>query len=283
MVNTQIQKRSDPDTDYRPGQAAARPRHSERWDGQVGGWKDARRHKAQKHRRVAVISFVLLVTLIAVAFGGAVRDFVLSVAPHIEGPPGRTLPLEPQDRADYGWNGPNASEFSGLGELLLVNATHPIPNSYKDVDTVLLAGIIPVESSSVLVAREIEEPLIELFDAAMRAGYRGIYVNSGYRTEEEQRQLYEAAKDKSYVQQPGYSEHQTGLAVDIASTNSGENDALLLWLSNNAWHYGFILRYPEDKLELTGISYEPWHFRYVGKEVAQICYEQNLCLEEYLQ
>jgi D-alanyl-D-alanine carboxypeptidase len=56
-----------------------------------------------------------------------------------------------------------------------------------------------------------------------------------------------------------------------------------LWLADNSWRYGFILRYPSDKADITGISYEPWHFRYVGVEVARVCYERGWCLEEYLQ
>ena len=77
---------------------------------------------------------------------------------------------------------------------------------------------------------------------------------------------------------PGTSEHELGLAVDI----NGASYDLYIWLQQNSWRYGFIQRYPEDKTAITGISHEPWHYRYVGKEAAGEIYESGLCLEEYL-
>ncbi|MCB6367700.1 M15 family metallopeptidase, partial [Intestinibacillus massiliensis] len=92
-----------------------------------------------------------------------------------------------------------------------------------------------------------------------------------------------------WVAVPGTSEHQLGLAVDLVSlsnqnlNHSQENTALQKWLMKNSWKYGFILRYPSDKSSITGIGYEPWHYRYVGKKAAKAIYEQGVCLEEYLQ
>ena len=77
---------------------------------------------------------------------------------------------------------------------------------------------------------------------------------------------------------PGYSEHQLGLAVDI----NGEVYDVYTWLMENSYRYGFIFRYPGEKTDLTGISQEVWHYRYVGVEAATEMYEQGLCLEEYL-
>ena len=94
---------------------------------------------------------------------------------------------------------------------------------------------------------------------------------------------------KSYSAEPGTSEHQTGLCVDfmkIGDTNldeSFENTAAFRWLSNNAYKYGFILRYPEDKTDVTGYKYEPWHYRFVGREAATEMYLSGLTLEEYLE
>ena len=88
---------------------------------------------------------------------------------------------------------------------------------------------------------------------------------------------------------PGTSEHQLGLAVDIVDLryqvlDAGQEDtATQQWLMQNSWKYGFILRYPNDKTAVTGIIYEPWHYRYVGRENAKAIYESGLCLEEYLQ
>lgn len=88
---------------------------------------------------------------------------------------------------------------------------------------------------------------------------------------------------------PGTSEHQLGLAVDIVDVNyqwldEGQEDtAVQKWLMKNSWKYGFILRYPNDKTDITGIIYEPWHYRYVGKEYAKDIYESGLCFEEWLE
>jgi len=87
------------------------------------------------------------------------------------------------------------------------------------------------------------------------------------------------------VARPGQSEHQSGLGVDMhnaaaANQNFGETPDGI-WLAENAHHFGFILRYPADKTDITGIKYEPWHFRYVGRRVAAIIYAGGLCLEEY--
>ena len=87
---------------------------------------------------------------------------------------------------------------------------------------------------------------------------------------------------------PGTSEHQLGLAVDIVDKhsqvldNSQADTPAQQWLMEHSWEYGFILRYPEGKSEITGIIYEPWHYRYVGKEAAAEIHELGLCLEEYL-
>jgi len=88
---------------------------------------------------------------------------------------------------------------------------------------------------------------------------------------------------------PGTSEHQLGLAVDLVDLDnqnlneSQEKTAVQKWLLENSWKYGFILRYPNDKRKLTGIIYEPWHYRYVGKDAAREIYETGVCLEEYLK
>ena len=84
---------------------------------------------------------------------------------------------------------------------------------------------------------------------------------------------------------PGHSEHQTGLAVDVMGSNGDynkfENSKEFKWMKNNAYKYGFILRYPKGKEHITGFKYEPWHYRYVGKKIAKYIYENNITLEEY--
>lgn len=85
------------------------------------------------------------------------------------------------------------------------------------------------------------------------------------------------------VQRPGMSEHQTGLAVDINSQSGEDSSVLYRWLQDYSCNYGFVLRYPEDKIEITGISYEPWHYRYVGIDAAKVMKDKDICLEEYVE
>ena len=104
------------------------------------------------------------------------------------------------------------------------------------------------------------------------------YKNQGKSDEEAQRLA------QTVVQRPEMSEHNLGLAADFNTvTNEFEDTRAFEWLKKNAQDYGFILRYPKDKQEITGITYESWHWRYVGKEHAKIIKEKNYCLEEYIQ
>ena len=132
--------------------------------------------------------------------------------------------------------------------------------------------------------------------AAKQQGF-DLVAFSGYRSFEYQTTLYDnyvkrdgqAAADR-YSARPGYSEHQTGLAFDIGER--GKEDVWLTeefgetpagqWLFTHAQEYGFILRFPQNKEEITGYMYESWHYRYVGKEVAKEITKKNITLEEYL-
>ena len=145
--------------------------------------------------------------------------------------------------------------------------------------------------------------LRELMQAARDAGYT-VYFCSGYRSYELQRALYwrhidefvaegmteeEAhATTQLSVNYPGASEHQLGLSADILEYADQPmlpeigGSGLMLWLEENCAEYGFIIRYPADKTYITGISYEPWHLRYVGRDAAEYIMENGLCLEEFL-
>lgn len=180
-----------------------------------------------------------------------------------------------------------ADESAGWN-LMLVNSYNRIPTDYE-------AELLSLSNGEQVDARIYPE-LQEMFDNARAVGYE-LFVREGYRSGEEQQELLEdkisayegegySGREsrrlaKQWVAEPGTSEHELGLAVDI--NGKGQNsDSLYQWLSENSWQYGFILRYPEDKKEITGIDYEPWHFRYVGKEAAEEIYRQGVCLEEYL-
>ena len=133
-----------------------------------------------------------------------------------------------------------------------------------------------------------------IFDA--RAAGLNVYLSSTYRGRYVQNMLYERKVEqygeevaKTIVLPPGTSEHQTGLAADITDipydfkTKEIENTDTFKWLNEHSADYGFILRYPKDKEDITKVIYEPWHFRYVGKEVANYIKENNLCLEEFIE
>ena len=115
--------------------------------------------------------------------------------------------------------------------------------------------------------------------------------SSAYRSYKDQVKIFkDSIKDKglnytkNYVAKPGKSEHQSGIAIDITneSRSMSKTSKEAQWLSSNAYRFGFILRYPEGKESITGYNYEPWHVRYVGKDVAKYIYDNNITLEEYL-
>lgn len=181
---------------------------------------------------------------------------------------------------------------------ILVNKTHPLPEDYEPAD--LVPVNIPFahvgNDSRNYMRRPAAEALEAMFRDAEAAGLHPIGV-SGYRSYERQKNIYTsnlAVKGEMhtslYSAKPGQSEHQTGLAMDISSpsvqsalTTDVENTPEGKWLRENAAAYGFILRYPAGKEHITGYAYEPWHFRYVGKNLAAYLKKEGLTLEEYYQ
>ncbi len=181
-------------------------------------------------------------------------------------------------------------------ELLLVNKKHNIPETYS-------IELQEIESTH-MVDKRIAEALNQMLSDARKEGLSPI-ICSSYRTNEKQRRLYnnkvdeykrqgyglEEAKELAsyWVAIPGTGEHETGLAVDIVSKNyqildeEQEKTQEQKWLIENSYKYGFVLRYPTDKKEITMINYEPWHYRYVGIENATYMKEQDMCLEEYIE
>ena len=185
----------------------------------------------------------------------------------------------------------NVVGYSGEWNLILVNKNHKIQYNYSP-------ELIELSNGEKVDAR-IYPDLQKMFDDARAAGLQ-LFVRDGYRTGDEQKAImndkiaaYETegyskkeakALAKTYVAEPGTSEHELGLSVDINAESSGASqDAVYEWLDENAYKYGFIKRYPADKTDITGIDNEPWHYRYVGYEAAKEMKEQNLCLEEYLK
>ena len=136
-------------------------------------------------------------------------------------------------------------------------------------------------------------------NAAMREvdGFRTMYLKSAYRSYGTQKTMYRNrlakhnGKDDGWVSMPGASDHQTGLGCDVVPSNwkdRGMNDKMMKepecqWMAEHCAEYGFIIRYPADKQEITEINTEPWHLRYVGIPVATYIWENNLCLEEFTE
>jgi D-alanyl-D-alanine carboxypeptidase len=138
-------------------------------------------------------------------------------------------------------------------------------------------------NAELLMNRDALTMLQAWFAFAKDEGYDLFRVTEGFRTHARQTELYASASDPSRVALPGHSEHQSGLAADISyhGVNIG-NSPQGTWLTETAHRFGFILRYPQGREHITGIPYEPWHYRYVGQPHAYLCHAMNMVLEEYL-
>lgn len=196
-----------------------------------------------------------------------------------------------------GGNSPAVPAGSGENwKLTLVNPWHTLTED----DSIRLVQLVNGQS----VDERCYPELQDMMDDCRAAGLSP-YICSSYRTWEKQNRLFEenvrTLMAQGYSEEeartetarnvaiPGTSEHQLGLAVDIVDQNyqvldEGQEDTdTQKWLMENSWRYGFILRYPTEKSDITGIVYEPWHYRYVGTEAAEIIYNEGICLEEYLE
>lgn len=188
---------------------------------------------------------------------------------------------------------------NGDWRLIIANKQYPLPESYKINVTYLPNGY------------RLDSRIVDAYNSMITAAKNDgitLKIISGFRTYQGQTTLFnnkvnkylnqgysrEKAKELAaqYVAPPGTSEHLTGLAVDLISTNwynynsdlnsNFEKTKEFEWLYNNCAEYGFVLRYPKDKVAITGYNYEPWHYRYVGVEAAKEIMSSKICLEEYI-
>ena len=212
------------------------------------------------------------------------RTPLTAASPAEEAPPSQGgLAVIPQKEEEAPW------------ELRLVNRDHPLPQDF----TVELTAVQDGQFDS-RAAESLDEMLED-----MKAQGLSPLICSSFRTWEEQESLHQQDVDKyldrgfsqeqaeeeasRWVVPAGQSEHQLGLAVDIVAQEfqlleeEQESTPEQQWLLSHCWEYGFVLRYPRDKEAETGVGYEPWHYRYVGKEAAQEITARRVCLEEYLQ
>lgn len=181
--------------------------------------------------------------------------------------------------------------------LVLINKQHPISDDYE-----FKLGRLSIETNSIRLDDRVLNDLLQMMQAAKKDGLN-LAIRSPYRTSDRQETNFNN-RIRSYMRQglsymeaykvtsrvitvPGCSEHEVGLALDITSESYPDLKAGFAdtkegkWLADHSHEYGFILRYPEGKEYITSIEYEPWHFRYVGREAASVMKEEDLCLEEF--
>nr|WP_325302003.1 M15 family metallopeptidase [uncultured Dysosmobacter sp.] len=263
-----------------------------------------RRREQRARRRKRCRRRALLVFLAAMALTGSVKTAQLSqtagerdlprnsreiTAVSPAKAPESVKPPEPA-------GGERAAERPEDWRLLLVNPWKTLPEGYT-------VELQKVKGGHAVDAR-VYPDLQRMLDDCRAAGLRPL-ICSSYRSQETQQRLYEnkirrlmreglsreeaTAQAGTVVAVPGTSEHQTGLAVDLVDKSYQHLDDaqastdVQQWLMENSWKYGFILRYPEEKSDVTGIIYEPWHYRYVGEPAAREMRELGLCLEEYIE
>lgn len=187
-------------------------------------------------------------------------------------------------------------EAEEKGLLILVNKENPVGRDYKPDDLTEIKYYVPDRAETTRYLRaEAAEAFHRLVDKAAAEGLE-IKMTTAYRSYDFQKILFDnyvakegEEKANTFSARPGQSEHQTGLAVDVSSpvvdwqlSNDYGNTEEGKWIAANAHQFGFILRFPKGKEEITGYQYEPWHLRYVGLTAAKEIYENNLTLEEFL-
>ncbi len=173
--------------------------------------------------------------------------------------------------------------------VFLVNKYYHLPSDYVPQNLIKVSASYGYQGN--IVRSDALEAFIDMAEAAKDEDIV-LIINSSYRSYDDQEEIWQyrkavngQSKADQYAARAGHSEHQSGLAIDIAQFNSKEEDfentPAFNWLSNHAHEYGFILRYPKDKENITGYAYESWHYRYVGVEAATKIYNENITFDEY--
>ena len=249
-------------------------------------------HRRQRKTK-GLLPLIFVVAILAVGF------YVFALAGNglgTEDAP-RTL-LEPRNNAreNTGANDPpgfpaftsqvHVREVTDRQYLKLVNRDRAIESSIDAARLVEVWPTPPARATDVVLHETAFSAVRELFALSHHANIGSLFIACGFRTTETQRIFYTYAADRRYVMPPGHSEHQLGLAADIlieGDTTGMIGTPAAAWLAENAPQFGLILRYPADKEDITGVAYEPWHFRYVGQVHAWYMGRQNFVLEEYIE
>lgn len=201
-----------------------------------------------------------------------------------------------ENRSNAGFNKKSYSNIDPTSIWVIVNKKHALPSGYAPAELVVPDVPLNLSASSqqMQVSSAMAQSLEQMVAAAQSQGIP-LKLNSGYRSEALQKQLFDnyAARDgaaaaATYSAYPGTSEHQTGLAADLMAVNGQCTLEICFadtpegrWLAAYAHEYGFIIRYPQGKQDITTYQYEPWHIRFVGKQLAAQLYSSGLTMEEF--
>ena len=204
------------------------------------------------------------------------------------------LLLPAASRCETVWTYPLDADIlaNRQGYLTLANKDCLLDADFEPFDLVQLT--VKKTVNDMKLRKRAAEALTEMFLAAQDAGYT-LWVKSAYRSYQTQKTMYynrlnSMGRDDGLVQYPGASDHQTGLGVDVLNYEWTKKDGMnakfanepeAQWMAQHCWEYGFVIRYELDKEDITGIKYEPWHLRYVGRETAAYMTQAHLCLEEF--
>ena len=194
-------------------------------------------------------------------------------------------------KASLDWYKSIADTDTSKGELMLVNKFYKLSETYVPSDLVDVSLSYAYEGKQ--VSKMMYDSLTNMLDAAKESGYN-LVVSQGYRSYADQEEAYndiEASSGVDYADKvaarPGHSEYQTGLSVVVkplyTEGSDMENSPEHTWILENAYKYGFILRYPKDKENITGFSYDAWRLRYVGSNAARIIHNENITFDEYYE
>lgn len=180
-----------------------------------------------------------------------------------------------------------------LGKYVLLNKHYYADESYEGKDLITVDASYNLYGSSFQLSKECYEAFLKMYEDAKEAGY-GFKINSAYRSYNSQVKIYQGWVNKdgqeladTYSARAGYSEHQTGYAFDVRDYPFTNDDfsktKAFTWVSENAYKYGFILRFPKGKEYITGYQYESWHYRYCGIDCATYIHNNNITFEEYYE
>lgn len=258
------------------------------------------RKRRRQKRRLRVDRFIALLVILAALIAAILYGFSFLFHLLFPDKPAEKTPaptptpaitaspsVEPEEEE-------NSALYDVNSILFCANKKHPLPDNYQPADLVYV-NVTQTHGDTTL-RKEAADAMVSMFEAAKADGVT-LVLGSGFRDQAYQTNLYNmyvAQSGQAYADsissRPGYSEHQTGLAADIKAPDDGTfldetfiNTPQGQWLYNNAYRFGWILRYPEGKEDITGYSYEPWHYRYVGVETATAMHniDPNLTFEEY--